>query len=88
LLYPAELRAQIVILIVFSTVEVMPGMKWKTTKIDNLLRDETSGRYYARFWRDSKQKWISLKTDVFTVAKIRIARNVRRSIELRRLCET
>jgi integrase len=52
----------------------MPGMKWKTTKIDNLLRDETSGRYYARFWRDSKPKWISLKTDVFTVAKIRIAK--------------
>jgi len=52
----------------------MPGMKWKTTKIDNLLRDETSGRYYARFWRDSKPKWISLKTDVFTVAKSRIAK--------------
>ena len=47
-------------------------MKWKTTKIDNLLKDENSGRYYARFWRDGKPKWLSLKTDVFTVAKIRI----------------
>jgi hypothetical protein len=63
-----------VIFVVFSTVKVMPGMKWKTTKIDNLLKDETSGRYYARFWRDSKPKWISLKTDVFTVAKTRIAK--------------
>jgi integrase len=49
-------------------------MPWTTTKIDNLLKNETSGRYYARFWRGGKQKWISLKTDVFTVAKIRIAK--------------
>jgi integrase len=47
-------------------------MKWKATKIDNLLRDEKSGRYYARFWRDSKPKWIALKTDIYAVAKVRI----------------
>jgi integrase len=52
-------------------------MKWKTTKIDNLLKDENSGRYYARFWRDGKPKWLSLKTDVFTTAKIRIDRERR-----------
>jgi integrase len=52
----------------------MGKMIWKTTKIDNLLRDEISGRYYARFWRDGKPKWIALKTDIYTVAKARISK--------------
>jgi integrase len=50
----------------------MGKMIWKTTKIDNLLRDEISGRYYARFWREGKPKWIALKTDIYAVAKVRI----------------
>src|SRR5580692_4168628 len=50
----------------------MGKMIWKTTKIDNLLREEISGRYYARFWREGKPKWIALKTDIYAVAKVRI----------------
>jgi integrase len=50
----------------------MGQMIWKTTKIDNLLREEISGRYYARFWRDGKPKWMSLKTDIYAVAKVRL----------------
>jgi hypothetical protein len=50
----------------------MGKMIWKTTKVNNLLRDEISGRYYARFWRDGKPKWIALKTDIYAVAKVRL----------------
>jgi hypothetical protein len=54
---------------------VMSRVKWKTiANVPGLLKDEVSGRYYARFWRDSKPVWISLKTDVPTVAKARIAK--------------
>jgi integrase len=52
----------------------MGKMIWKTTKIDNLLKDEISGRYYARFWREGKPKWMALKTDIYAVAKTRIAK--------------
>ena len=52
----------------------MGKMIWKTTKVDNLLRDEISGRYYARFWREGKPKWIALKTDIYAVAKVRLAK--------------
>jgi hypothetical protein len=31
----------------------------------------TSGRYYARWTVAGKQKWYALKTDVFSVAKLR-----------------
>jgi hypothetical protein len=54
---------------------VMSRIKWKTiANVPGLLKNEESGRYYARFWRDSKPVWISLKTDVPTVAKARIAK--------------
>ena len=46
---------------------------WKRTKVQNLLQNSESGRYYARFRVAGKQKWISLKTDVYTVAKLRLA---------------
>ena len=46
---------------------------WETTREQNLLRNRASGRYYARFKVSGKPKWISLKTDVWSVAKVRIA---------------
>jgi integrase len=52
-------------------------MKWKPTKVQFLLRDENSGRYYARFYRDGKEVWRSLKTDVFGVAKYRLAEELK-----------
>ncbi len=46
---------------------------WETTREPNLLRNSASGRYYGRFTLSGKQKWINLETDVWTVAKLRLA---------------
>jgi integrase len=46
--------------------------KWERTSVQNLIRDRLSGRYYGRFVVSRKQKWVSLKTDVFSVAKLRL----------------
>ncbi len=47
--------------------------KWETTREPNLLRNHASGRYYGRFTISGKQKWLNLDTDVWTVAKLRLA---------------
>jgi integrase len=46
---------------------------WETTREPNLLRNAGSGRYYGRFTLAGKQKWVNLETDVWTVAKVRLA---------------
>jgi integrase len=46
---------------------------WERTNVTNLLRNEQSGRYYARVKVNGKQKWRTLKTTVFSVAKLRLA---------------
>ena len=46
---------------------------WETTNIPNLLKNAASGRYYGRFTVSGKQKWVNLKTDVWSIAKIRLA---------------
>ncbi len=46
---------------------------WETTREPNLLRNMASGRYYGRFTLAGKQKWVNLETEVWTVAKIRLA---------------
>ncbi len=46
---------------------------WETTREPNLLRNGASGRYYGRFNFGEKQKWVNLQTDVWTVAKLRLA---------------
>jgi hypothetical protein len=46
---------------------------WDTTREPNLLRNTASGRYYGRFTLAGKQKWVNLETDVWTVAKRRLA---------------
>jgi hypothetical protein len=46
---------------------------WETTREPNLLRNRASGRYYGRFTISSKQKWLNLNTDIWTVAKLRLA---------------
>ncbi|MSU64898.1 MAG: site-specific integrase [Opitutus sp.] len=45
---------------------------WETTREPNLLKNTASGRFYGRFTVAGEQKWINLKTDVFTVAKLRL----------------
>ena len=46
---------------------------WKMTNTQYLIRDAESGRFYARFQRDNKQIWKSLKTKVLSVAQARLA---------------
>jgi integrase len=46
---------------------------WETTRESNLLRNTASGRYYGRFTFAGKQKWVNLETDVWSVAKLRLA---------------
>jgi hypothetical protein len=55
----------------------MSKVKWKQTKVQFLFRDELSGRYYARFFRDSKPVWRALKTDEFQVAKFRLGEELK-----------
>jgi integrase len=55
----------------------MSKVKWKQTKVQFLLKDEISGRYYARFWRDGKAVWRTLKTDVVSVAKYRLGEELK-----------
>lgn len=45
---------------------------WQRTPVQNLLRNQSSGQYYGRWTISGKQKWLSLDTDVFTVAKLRL----------------
>lgn len=45
---------------------------WERTSVQSLLRNRKSGRYYGRWTISGKQKWVSLDTDVFTVAKLRL----------------
>ncbi len=44
----------------------------KSTKVQNQLRNFQSGNYYARFKAGGKQKWLALKTGVYSVAKLRL----------------
>jgi integrase len=44
---------------------------WSATNVENLLRHK-GGTYYARFRLPGKRKLFSLKTDVFSVAKLRL----------------
>jgi hypothetical protein len=45
---------------------------WERTAVQSLLRNRKSGRYYGRWVISGKQKWVSLDTDVFSVAKLRL----------------
>ncbi|MFY9924414.1 MAG: hypothetical protein WAK51_08055, partial [Opitutaceae bacterium] len=46
---------------------------WEATSVQNLLRRKSSGRYYGRWTVGGKQIWKSLRTEVFTVAKLRLS---------------
>ncbi len=45
---------------------------WERTNVTNLLRNRQSGTYYARAKVNGKQKWRSLETKVFSVAKLKL----------------
>jgi integrase len=46
---------------------------WERTSVQNLLRNRDSGRYFGRWTVGGKQIWVKLDTDVFSVAKLRLA---------------
>jgi integrase len=46
--------------------------KWERTNVTNLLRNGQSGTYYARVKVNGKEKWRTLKTKVFSVAKLKL----------------
>ena len=46
---------------------------WERTNVTNLLRNGQSEIYYARVKVNGKQKWKSLKTTLFSVAKLKLA---------------
>ena len=56
----------------FSTVTFygprVTNKKWQKTKTQFLLRNAESGIFYARLYRDGREVWKSLKTDVYSVA--------------------
>ena len=46
--------------------------KWERTNVTNLLRNGQSGTYYARVKVNGKEKWRTLKTKVFSIAKLKM----------------
>lgn len=46
--------------------------RWERTNVSNLWKFATTGGYYARVKVNGKEKWRSLKTKVFGVAKLRL----------------
>jgi integrase len=51
----------------------MSKTTWERTSVQNLLRNGESGRYFGRWTVSGKQIWVKLETDVFSVAKLRLA---------------
>lgn len=45
---------------------------WERTNVSNLLKNRKWGTYYARLRINGKQKWRSLDTTVFSVAKLKL----------------
>ena len=45
---------------------------WERTAVQNLLRNQSSRKYYGRWKIAGKQKWVPLDTDVISFAKIRL----------------
>jgi hypothetical protein len=60
-------------------------MAWETTKTQHLLKNSESGVYYARIKQAGKQVWLSLRTNVYSVAKAKLPRKIN---ELRNAPET
>jgi hypothetical protein len=51
----------------------MSKATWERTSVQNLLQNASSGRYFGRWTVGGKQIWRKLDTDVFSVAKLRLA---------------
>lgn len=51
----------------------MGKTKWQKSKVSNLYKEQESGWYYGRASVGGKEKWQSLRTKVFSTAKLRLA---------------
>ena len=49
---------------------------WTKSKISNLYRHDSSGIYYARAKVNGVDKWVTLETDVFSVAQLRLSKKL------------
>ena len=92
MLYPAELRAQIIgksdtarrFCLPFSRSDSTVGLvkqhkptkTWEKTRLQNLVRHK-SGRYYARAFAGGKEVWKALKTSHLSVAQAKLAEFLR-----------
>jgi integrase len=63
-------------------------VKWQKTKVQFLLKDLDSGRYYARLFSNGKEVWRTLKTDVFSVAQARLSEMVKQSRSMAKADQT
>lgn len=54
---------------------------WQKTKYANLVRNISSGNYFARFRNNGKLIWRSLDTDVFTIAAQRLPDKITRWVQ-------
>jgi len=54
-----------------ETSETDKDLQWQKTPVANLVRNASSGLYYARVRVRGKLIWKSLKTDCMSVAKLR-----------------
>jgi integrase len=55
-----------------TNVEEKSGSLWQKTKYANLVRNASSGKYFARFRSNGKLIWRGLDTDVLSVAAQRL----------------
>jgi integrase len=55
-----------------SDTEEKTDSRWQKTKYANLVRNTSSGKYFARFRHNGKLIWRGLDTDVLTVAAQRL----------------
>ncbi|MBV9645461.1 MAG: hypothetical protein JO334_18030, partial [Verrucomicrobia bacterium] len=50
--------------------------KFSSTAVQHLYRRDPIGVYYARLYAGGRNKWLSLKTKVFSVAKVKLAQQL------------
>lgn len=58
------------------------GGLWQTTATPNLIRNTSSGTYYARFRLAGKLRWRSLETTSLTTAKLKLADTLKQEQQL------
>ena len=61
--------------------EITPAKTWQKTKHANLVRNVSSGNYYARFRVKGKLVWRCLNTDRVSVAQLRLADELKKERE-------